>query len=176
MRVKASAPASLMLMGEYAVLHGHLALVCAVDKRMTVIMSFREDTTINIESTALGTYTTTIADLNVVKPFQFVLTVLKRYQAQLKQGLDIFITANFSTTIGFGSSSAVTVATLKALTTLLNISLSPLDLLVEGRAVVQAVQGRGSGADVAAAVYGGVVGYRMLSCENQNLHCHPERP
>lgn len=161
MRVKASAPASLMLMGEYAVLHGHLALVCAVDKRMTVIMSFREDNIINIESTALGTYSTTIEDLSVVKPFQFVLTVLKQYQTELKCGLDILITANFSTTIGFGSSSAVTVATLKALTALLDISLSPLELLVEGRAIVQAVQGRGSGADIAAAVYGGIVGYRM---------------
>ena len=171
MRVKVSAPASLMLMGEYAVLQGYLALVCAVDKRMTVIMSFREDNIINIESTALGSYSTRIDDLSVVKPFQFVLAVLKKYQTQLKCGLDILITANFSTTIGFGSSSAVTVATLKALTALLNISLSPLALLVEGRTIVQAVQGRGSGADVAAAVYGGVVGYRMQEMPSTTEDC-----
>lgn len=163
MRVSASAPASLMLMGEYAVLHGHRALVCAVDKRMRVIMSWRDDTTIRIESTALGVHVTSLADLSVVKPFQFVLTILKRYQQQLKQGLDIFITADFSTTIGFGSSSAVTVATLKALTSLLGLALSPMALTEEGRAIVQAVQGRGSGADIAAAVYGGMVGYRVRS-------------
>ncbi len=161
MRVSASAPASLMLMGEYAVLHGHRALVCAVDKRMRVVMSWRDDKTIRIESTALGVHVTSLTELTVVKPFQFVLTILKRYQPQLKQGLDIFITADFSTTIGFGSSAAVTIATLKALNKLLNRSLSLLELTKEGRSIVQAVQGRGSGADIAAAVYGGIVSYRM---------------
>ena len=36
MLFKASAPGSLMLLGEYAVLQGKSALVCAIDKRMMV--------------------------------------------------------------------------------------------------------------------------------------------
>jgi mevalonate kinase len=35
---KASAPGSLMLLGEYAVLHDYPALVCAIDKRISVII------------------------------------------------------------------------------------------------------------------------------------------
>ena len=34
----ASAPGSLMLFGEHAVLHGHAALVAAVDRRVTVTL------------------------------------------------------------------------------------------------------------------------------------------
>ncbi len=36
MRLKASAPGSLMLLGEYGVLYGKHALVCAIDKRIVI--------------------------------------------------------------------------------------------------------------------------------------------
>src|SRR5438045_3958935 len=75
MLLRASAPGSLMLLGEYAVLHGQHALVCAIDKRMTVTLSPRDDKKILIES-ALGHYETTLSDLKLVSPFRFVLATL----------------------------------------------------------------------------------------------------
>ena len=159
MLLKASAPGSLMLLGEYAVLHGKHALVCAVNKRITVTLKPRHDECIEIHSSLHGDYATRMTHLSIEKPFQYVLGTLKHYQAKLRSGCDIAITTDFSDQIGFGSSAAVTVATLAALTTWLGISLLPIDLVRQGRNIIREVQGMGSGADIAASVYGGMVGY-----------------
>jgi len=170
MRLKASAPGSLMLLGEHAVLHGKMALVSAIDKRMTVILTPRTDKRIEITST-LGHFSTNLAQLKIEKPFQFVLCALHQFRDQLHMGFDITIESEFSDKIGFASSAAVTVATLKALAQSLAISLSPLELVSCGRDVVRHIQGVGSGADIAASVYGGVVSYRAhpVSVEKINV-------
>ncbi|OGT35733.1 MAG: hypothetical protein A3F11_05135 [Gammaproteobacteria bacterium RIFCSPHIGHO2_12_FULL_37_14] len=160
MQFKASAPGSLMLLGEYAVLHGKQALVCAINKRITVSLSPRTDQQVMIYSTDLGTYTTSLQQLKIEKPFQFVLGAFKHYQSKLRQGCDVTIETDFSDQIGLGSSAAVTVATLAVLATWFNTKVAPLDLIRQGRHVVNQVQGVGSGADIAASVYGGVVGYQ----------------
>lgn len=157
MQLKASAPGSLMLLGEYAVLYGNPALVCAVNKRIHVTLTPRTDTRIEIYSSALGHYSTDLSDIKIEKPFHFVLGALKQFP--LKSGCDIHIESEFSDKIGFGSSAAVTVATLSALTTWLEINISLPELAYLGRDVVRKIQGVGSGADIAASVYGGVVSY-----------------
>jgi mevalonate kinase len=159
MLFKASAPGSLMLLGEYAVLQGFPALVCAVDKRITVTLEPRVDKYIVLKS-SLGTLQTTITDIQVVKPFEFVLMTLKKYQHHFQQGCNITIEAEFSNTIGFASSAAVTVATLSALFKWLDFSCSLNDFVRYAREIVFAVQGMGSGADVAACVYGGLIAYQ----------------
>jgi len=159
MQLKASAPGSLMLLGEYAVLYGKPALVCAVDKRIMVTLTPRNDKQIHMQS-SLGHHTTSIEELKIEKPFHFVLGALLQYQAKLKRGCDIHITAEFSDQVGFGSSAAVTVATLATLVKWLDIKMTPLDLVRQGRRVVRLIQGVGSGADIAASVYGGMVGYQ----------------
>jgi mevalonate kinase len=148
MLFKSSAPGSLMLLGEYAVLHRKQALVCAINKRITVTLAPRSDTQIEIISPTLGHLVTRISHLTVNPPFQFVLAVLKKYQKRLKTGCDITIESEFSDTVGLASSAAVTVALLSALTTWLKVSLSPQELIREARDIVQSVQRLGSGADV----------------------------
>ncbi len=174
MQLKASAPGSLMLLGEYAVLYGKHALVCAVNKRITVTLTPRQDERIEIQSSIHGHYATELSKLTIEKPFQFVLGALKQYQPKLKRGCDIEIVSEFSDKVGLGSSAAVTVATLAALITWLNIRILPLDLVRQGRNVVRNVQGVGSGADIAASVYGGMVGYQAqpLSVEKFSV-THP---
>lgn len=157
----ASAPGSLMLLGEYAVLHGKHALTCAVNKRMTVTLVPRTDTQIEIVSSSLGQMTTDLSHLTVAAPFQFVLATLKKYQKQLKSGCKITIESQFSDKVGLGSSAAVTVATLAVLTEWLAIPLSETDMIRQARAIIRHVQGLGSGADVAACVLGGMVAYKM---------------
>lgn len=149
-----------MLLGEYAVLHGELALVAAVNKRMTVTLVPRDDSCIKIVS-ALGTYQTSLSELESVPPFRFVLAVLKKYQKHLKKGFDLSIESEFSDQMGLGSSAAVTVATQSALLTWLGKVCSPHQLVRHARSIIQSIQGLGSGADVAASVFGGMVAYRM---------------
>lgn len=156
---KASAPGSLMLLGEYAVLENKHALVCAVDRRMTVTLTPREDNSITIKS-ALGEFTTSLANIEIVSPFQFVLTALRHFHKKMPSGCDIQIEAEFSDQIGFASSAAVTVSLVSALAAWLTLSFSPLELLKVCRKIVREVQGIGSGADVAACIFGGIVFYR----------------
>lgn len=174
MLFKAHAPGSLMLLGEYAVLHGKPALVCAVDKRIHVSLAPRNDNQIFIHSDTHGDYQTNLQTLKIEKPFQFVLAALLQYQGKMRRGCDLTITTDFSDKIGFGSSSAVTVATLSALATWQKVKVSAHDLIRQGRMVVRSVQGVGSGADIAAAVCGGMVAYQAqpLSVERIPL-IHP---
>jgi mevalonate kinase len=159
MQLKASAPGSLMLLGEHAVLHGKPALVCAVDKRLSVTLTPRDDKQLQITS-ALGHYSSSLNDLVITKPFQFVLAAVKYFQDQLQYGCDITIESEFSDQLGLGSSAAVTVATLSAFSNWLDIRLTDLELIRLGRDIVRSIQGLGSGADIAASVLGGVVSYQ----------------
>lgn len=162
MQFRAKAPGSLMLLGEHAVLHGSHALVCAVDKHVTVTLIPRVDNKILINSELLGVYETDLKQLKIEKPFQFVLGILKQQRAKMKHGCEINITANFSDQVGFGSSAAVTVATLSVVLAWLQQSASQMEMLRLARVVVRHVQGGlGSGADVAASLSGGIVNYRM---------------
>ncbi len=143
-----------MLLGEHAVLHGRRALVCAIDQRITVSLLSLYEPVLKIDSD-LGTYEAPLDALIDHSDFRFVLDVVKQYP--LEQGIALEITSDFSSDIGFGSSAAVTVATHAALTG--NVK-NKMDLFKRALASVHRVQGRGSGADLAASVFGGVVAYR----------------
>ncbi len=158
--IKASAPGKIMLLGEHAVLHGRRCLVAAVNRRIYLTVKKRPDRQLTIRS-QLGEFHAEIDDLEIREPFQFVLTVVARYRNRLETGIDIEINSDFSERIGFGSSAAVTVAATAAMHVLLNESLLPENLFSESCSIVREVQGTGSGADVAASVYGGVLAYRQ---------------
>ncbi len=153
----ASAPGSLMLMGEHAVLHGSHALCAAVTKRIRVSLRPLPDSEIHIDS-GLGSYGTTLENLTQKAPFQFVLAAIQ--QAGPTRGFHLTIEADFASTLGFGSSAAVTVAALAALRAMERKPFDRAALLEQALAVVRSVQGTASGSDLAAAVFGGVVRYR----------------
>lgn len=138
-----------MLMGEHAVLNGKQAISAAVDKRIHVRKKLRTDDTIIIRS-ALGTYSSSSLDPD--PRFTFVLACLE----DMKQGVELDITSEFSHEVGLGSSAAVVVATNACL-----YGLTGHDLFKKSLAVIRKVQTVGSGADVAASVFGGIVLYRM---------------
>jgi mevalonate kinase len=173
MSFKATAPGSLMLLGEYAVLEGGYALVAAVNRCMSVVLKPREDTLITIKSD-LGYYECDRANIEVNAPFQFVLSILKKYKKSLPSGCDLSIESEFSDQIGLASSAAVTVATLTALHAWLNDWITNEELIYEAREIVREVQGVGSGADVVACVLGGVVGYCAEPFEVEEFsYTHP---
>lgn len=155
-----SAPGSLMLLGEHAVLHGFPCLVAAIHHRVRVSLLPRNDGLVNLTS-ALGDYEADRDDLPDHPSFRFVLAALRQRPRALPGGLDAVITADMPPTIGFGTSAAVTTAMLGALHMAAGDPLDPVALLPEARAVIQHVQGRGSGADAAASCLGGVVRYAM---------------
>lgn len=172
-QLRASAPGSLMLMGEYAVLDGKPAISCAINQRIIVTLSQRYDENVEIHSALLGSYSTTMTDLTIKPPFQFVLGVLKHFEGRIKRGFDIEITSEFSDQVGLGSSAAVTVATLAAIISSMGVRMSAIDLIRQGRQIVRSIQGMGSGADIAAAVHGGVVSYQAKPLSAEKLSIKP---
>ncbi|MBT3295783.1 MAG: GHMP kinase [Verrucomicrobia bacterium] len=159
--ITSSAPGSLMISGEHAVLHGRHALVGAVDQRVRVTLTPRADDTIRIRS-ALGERRMQRTAIDASPPFTFIGAALAQHAAALPGGCDIVVEADFPHDIGLGSSAAVTVAMLAALQVWCRGGRPASDpLRQEALQVVRSVQGMGSGSDVAASVFGGVVLYRM---------------
>lgn len=160
-KVTVSAPGSLMLFGEHAVLYGHSAIVCAINQRIYVTLLPRTDSLICITSETLGQMQTNLSNFSISPPFHFVLTTINYYRKSLPHGFDLHIRSEFSHTVGLGSSAAVTVATALAVTKAFQITASFSDIVHAGIQTVQSVQGVGSGADIAASVYGGIINYKI---------------
>lgn len=165
----ASAPGTLMLLGEHAVLQDKPAIVLAINKRIRVTLHPRSDQNILIKSD-LGKIEFDLNEIENVqyqKPFQFILAAIKYFKNELKkesQGFELNIDSEFSHDCGLGSSAAVTVATVAVLLEWTKVKLENQNTLFEtARKIVREVQGVGSGADVAASVYGGVIVYQQQS-------------
>jgi len=163
--IRASAPGSLMLLGEHAVLHGYAALVAAVDRRIRVTGTPLAAPRLEIIS-GLGAYEAPLDRLPDDPRFRFVLDAV--LQVPPRQGLQLRIESEFRADVGFGSSAAVTAAVYAVLTRLAcgeggaELTKDERHWIFErSRETIRRVQGRGSGADAAASVFGGVVACRM---------------
>ena len=159
-RVIASAPGTLMLMGEHAVLRGSEALACAVDKRIRVDVQRRTDGLLRVES-ALGIYENTPDQFAPPSSLRFAGALIYEHGRAVRGGFSVTIHADFSSTVGLGSSSAVTVALTAALRRLRGLDVSTAAVFDEAFGVIRSVQGSGSGTDVATCLLGGVTHYRM---------------
>lgn len=164
---RASAPGTLMLFGEHAVLHNKRAMVMSINQRVTVTLKPRQNPNIIIQS-ALGRLEVTLENCTIQKPFQYILTAILLYKeklAKLKKGFELSIESDFVSTVGLGSSAAVTVATLAVLDQFVRgssiIPQNLMPLFLEAKTVIIKVQGIGSGADAAASVFGGIIVYQQ---------------
>ena len=164
--ITASAPGKLMLSVGYAVVHGHPTVVTAVDQRLYATVRKNGVDVFHLEAPDLGlsSYTKTISDLgkrDLPKAVRFIEMLYKRFLEKYPQAEGIVVTtkSDFASHYGFGSSSAVTVAFAKALTTLYGIKLSNQELFEICYQAVIDVQGVGSGYDIASAIWGGTLLY-----------------
>jgi phosphomevalonate kinase len=152
----ASAPGKLMIAGEYAVLHGGLALVAAVDARAVARWSVRRDGSAGDPAGSRGSAG--------MAPEVVVARRLAEQQfGAMRDDLDLDVNALRASglKLGLGSSAAAAAATVGAVMARAGQALDrpetqriALDLALEGH---RAVAPDGSGADVAAAVLGGLV-------------------
>lgn len=132
--IKASAWGKLLLFGDHAVIYDRPCLVAAIDKQVTVELVQAK-----------------LPETNFVAK---VRQLFEQKYGPVEFGFKI---SGFDSRYGLGSSAAVTVAAAKALFALKKIKISKKDLFVFCYQAVKKVQGVGSGFDVAAAIYGGIV-------------------
>jgi phosphomevalonate kinase len=143
----ATAPGKLILTGEYAVLDGAPAIVVAVDRRAVA----RHSGTPRGSSPFLAAVADELAERHGAAD--------RATRAALEISVDSSAFYERLTKLGLGSSAAVTVAaTALALDAVEHDELLEVALAAHARA--QGSRGaRGSGADVAASVYGGTIVY-----------------
>lgn len=168
-KIKVSAPGKLMLLGEHAVVYNRPSLVTAVDQRLTLKAESLEDNVfeLNAKDAGIQNYSKSLSELGkgeVPKGAKFVEIALYNFYNNYKRyikdsGIKITTSSQFSPLFGFGSSSASTVCTIKALSELFNAKLSNRQIFELAFQTVLDIQGTGSGFDVAAATYGGTLYY-----------------
>ena len=160
----ASAPGSLMLMGEHAVLHGHPALVLSLEQRISVTLTPLDEPILEISS-PFGRLSFPLHQFpsHYPKTHEYVLHTLKAWTNQYSlpaPGFTLSITSDFEPGVGLGSSTAVVVATLKTLNHWLSSSLSSQELFSMALRLIREIQGMASGADIAASLYEGCLFYQ----------------
>lgn len=161
MKSNASAPGKVILFGEHFVVYGVKAILCAINKRVTVSASKIQENTISIKSN--------IGDLNMppnlpiieikspLKPFYFLANkMIEKYKQ--KTGIQIIVKSEIPLGVGLGSSSACCVAGAAAISRLFSETSKKeiLELAIEAeRTIFQNT----SGADCTVCTFGGIMEY-----------------
>jgi mevalonate kinase len=144
-----SAPGKLFLIGEYAVLQGHPAVVAAVDRRVTGRF-------------VPGATPATPLVAHVVESVRNYLLADGGTPPEGAPELDSSALSSNAGKLGLGASAAVAAAAVGAMLEAAGCDIQytrELAFALADSAHRAAQGGRGSGADVAAALYGGVVRY-----------------
>lgn len=159
-----SAPGKLMLFGEHAVVYDRPCIVTAVDQRMRAAVEFTDDKIFYLDAPEVNIsgYERPMNDLGqgeIPKGAKFVEIAVKNFVEKypIASGVKVTTESDFSAQFGFGSSSASTVCVLKSLSELTGKKLDNKKLFDLAYKTVLDVQGKGSGFDVAAAIWGGTL-------------------
>ena len=156
---RVSVPGSIMLMGEHAVMRGYPALVTAINREMVLSLETRSDRLIKIES-ELGQFEASL-DKFLIPELSFVSQIIINYSSLLSYGFNLAIESKMPSDKGYGSSAAVSAG----LVALLEMLITQQEILDKEKIYKNAfnaicqVQGSGSGSDLVASIYGGILKY-----------------
>ncbi len=166
---EASAPGKVMLSGEYAVLRGAPAIVAAVDHRAVARVDACEGATSSVTAPGFSEHSGRfewqdgrVNWLEAGDDFALLEAVLDAGQPTFSSSVCVSLdTSAFHAAggakLGLGSSAALCAAIATALDD--TVDLAPALVAMSAHRNFQS--GRGSGADVAASLAGGVIDYRM---------------
>lgn len=153
-----------MLFGEHAVVYDRPCLVTVVNQRMRVTVELTDDNVFMLDApeVSISGYQRPMVEIGtgeIPKGAKFVEIAVRNFieKYPLSTGVKVTTASDFSSQFGFGSSSASTVCILKALSELSGKKLDNKRLFTLAYKTVLDIQGKGSGFDVAAAIYGGTL-------------------
>lgn len=159
-----SAPGKLMILGEHAVVYGRPCLVTAISQRIKIRAVRLKQPVVKIDApdvNLLG-YEKRVAELGkgaVNKGAKFIETAAANFfeKYPVAGGAKLETVSDFFPKFGLGSSSSVIVCAIKSLSDLFDVGLDSREIFDLSYRTILDIQGKGSGFDVAAAVYGGTL-------------------
>lgn len=160
MKSKASSPGKVILFGEHFVVYGVKAILCAIDKRVTVTAEKIPEKKISIKSKIDVEFPINkpITEIDSpLKPFYYLANkMIKEYNHAT--GIKILVESEIPSGVGLGSSSACCVASAAAISKLFEeISKERiLELAIEAE---KTIFQNTSGADCTVCTYGGLIEY-----------------
>ena len=159
MKSKASAPGKVILFGEHFVVYGVKAILCSINKRVTVTAEKISDKKIHINS-EIGNLilepNKSISEINSpLKPFYYLANKVIKNQ---DTGIQIKIDSEIPLGVGLGSSSACCVAGAAAIFKLFG-DISKEEILELAIEAERTIFENTSGADCTVCVYGGIMEY-----------------
>ena len=165
MKSKASSPGKVILFGEHFVVYGVKAILCAIDKRVTVTAEKISDHKIIINS-AIGTMVTqpkkSIVEIDSsFRPFYFLADMMIQ-KFKDESGIKITIESEIPLGVGLGSSSACCVAGAAAISGVYE-KRSKEDILKLAIEAEKTIFPNTSGADCTVCTYGGLMQYDKKS-------------
>jgi mevalonate kinase len=162
MQVIASAPGKAILFGEHSVVYGKPAIAMAINKRVQVKILEGSKNIIKVNLRDLGIYgqidlknNTIFSNSSNKGILKYVLSSIKKIHEE--SGLDISIDVNVPIGGGLGSSAAITVALIAALSKYNNINLKKEEIAKFAHEVELEVQNSASPLDTFISTYGGII-------------------
>jgi len=175
-KVRASAPAKVILFGEHFVVYGKRALAAAIDRRLTVEACSREKRGYHVAIENIPTYgleldldarTGAAQKVRPYKDYSTAANALAYVRSSLEyleerygignEGVELTITSEIPLSAGLGSSAATCVATIAALTAYFGVKSDLATIRRDAHHVEQLVQGAASPIDTAISTHGGYV-------------------
>ena len=159
MKSKASAPGKVILFGEHFVVYGVKAILCAINKRITVTVEKIDGGKISIQSN-IGNLELepgkSISEINSpLKPFYYLADKMLKNE---NTGIKIIVESDIPLGVGLGSSSACCVAGAAAISRLFRKT-SNEEILVLAIEAEKTIFKNTSGADCTVCTYGGIMEY-----------------
>ena len=159
MKSKASAPGKVILFGEHFVVYGVKAILCAINKRITVTAEKIDGGKISIQSN-IGNLELepgkSISEINSpLKPFYYLADKMLKNE---NTGIKIIVESDIPLGVGLGSSSACCVAGAAAISRLFRKT-SNEEILVLAIEAEKTIFKNTSGADCTVCTYGGIMEY-----------------
>ena len=159
MKSKASAPGKVILFGEHFVVYGVKAILCSINKRVTVTAEKISERKISINS-EIGNIVLEpnklISEINSpLKPFYYLANKIIKNQ---NTGIQINIDSEIPLGAGLGSSSACCVAGAAAIFKLFG-EISKKEILEHAIEAEKTIFENTSGADCTVCTYGGIMEY-----------------
>ncbi|WP_456422183.1 mevalonate kinase [Thermococcus sp.] len=173
MKVLASAPAKIILFGEHSVVYGKPAIAAAINLRTYVRAEFNDKGAIRIEAKDIRVPGLTVSfsedeiyfesdygkAAEVLSYVRQAIELVREEADKNGKGITVSITSQIPVGAGLGSSAAVAVATIGAVSKLLGLELTNEEIGKLGHQVELLVQGASSGIDPTVSAIGGFIHY-----------------